>query len=191
QVAIYAHLNGGSATEGIFAGTPGALQVAALQGTAAPAGGTYAHVGYGPVLNSGGQVAFVSQLNVGATGIGVFAGAPGSVQAVARSGTAAPAGGNYSYFPAGPALNAAGQVAFLANMIGGTTTGGLFVGAPGAVQAAALLGSAAPAGGAYSSFGGFSLNASEKVAFYANLSGGSATSGIFVGTPGTVQAAAL
>src|SRR5438105_10133401 len=76
------------------------------------------------------------------------AAAQSSPTLVALSGTAAPAGGNYSSFSAfGPVLNESGQVAFKGFLTGGSSTRGLFVGAPGAIQTIALQGTAAPAGG--------------------------------------------
>src|SRR5688500_9698183 len=88
-----------------------------------------------------------------AFGMGPAAAAHGALitTLVARSGTAAPAGGNYSGFFGPPVLNGAGQVAFTAGLTGGSATAGLFAGAPGALQAAALRGPA-PAGGNYNGF---------------------------------------
>ena len=129
------NLTGGSSTQGIFVGVPGSLQTVALQGGPAPGGGTYGNLG-GYVLNGSGQVAFNSDL-------GIFVGAPGSVRAVAITGTAAPAGGNFAgpvgYYAA-PALNANGQVAFLTDLTGGSSTEGLFAGSPGALEAVLLVG---------------------------------------------------
>ncbi|HEX4588890.1 MAG TPA: choice-of-anchor tandem repeat NxxGxxAF-containing protein, partial [Gemmataceae bacterium] len=167
QVAFHANLTGGSSTGGIFAGHPGALQAAALAGSPAPAGGNFGQFDRSPVLNASGQLAFWAGLSGGSSTEGIFAGVPGSVQAVALQGTAAPAGGTFSTFDGGPYLNA-GQVAFYASLTGGLSTGGIFAGPPGSVQAAALLGSAAPAGGSYSVIGRQpALNASGQLAFWA------------------------
>src|SRR4051812_6057512 len=66
-----------------------------LSGSAAPGGGTYSGFGVTPVLNASGQVAFFADLTGGLSTRGVFAGTPGSFQAVARNRAAAPAGGYY------------------------------------------------------------------------------------------------
>lgn len=190
HVAFTASLTGGASTMGVFAGAPGFMQSAALQGAAAPSGGNYANLG-DPVLNGAGQVAFTANLTGGSSTAGVFAGAPGSMQAVALQGTAAPAGGNYSSFSGSHVLNGAGQVAFFANLTGGSSTTGVFEGAPGSIQAVALKGAAAPAGGNYLGFGVPVLNGTEQVAFGASTTGGSSTAGVFVGAPGFMQAAAL
>ena len=87
--------------------------------------------------------------------------APLSVSAqvvVALSGNPAPAGGNYynsnpdapnTTFTNVPVLNQSGQVAFTAYLAGGSSTEGLFAGAPGSLQPVALQGTAAPGGGIY------------------------------------------
>jgi hypothetical protein len=194
QVTFLGLLTGGTSSQGIFVGAPGSVQAAALVGAAAPAGGTYTSFGGGfPSLNSAGQVAFSASLTGGSSNTGIFKGTPGSLQAVALQGSAAPAGGNYGDVSQSPGLNAAGQVAFTCDLTGGSSTDGVFVGVPGSVQTVALAGTAAPAGGNYSDFGGFGafVNHSGQVAFYAHLTGGSSTSGIFVGAPGAVQATAL
>ncbi len=110
---------------------------------------------------------------------------------VALTGTAAPAGGNYTGFTSDPVLNASGQVGYIASLTSGTATSGVFVGAAGAVQSVALQGGSAPGGGTYTSFTPLpSLNATGQVAFTASLSGSSR--GIFTGTstPGSVVAVA-
>ena len=91
-------------------------------------------------------------------------------------------------------LNGAGQVAFSANLTGGTSTGGVFVGAPGSIQAAALQGTAAPVTGGlpgnFSLFGTPVLNRVGQVAFTTNLIGAGIDSNIdtilFAGLPGSL-----
>jgi hypothetical protein len=189
QVAFYADLTGGSS--GIFAGSQGSMQAVARQGSPAPGGGTY--FGFfnssSLVVNASGQVAFDAWVNTSTTQ-GIFMGTPGSVQAVAISGNAAPAGGNYDQLFR-PAINATGQVAFFSTLTGGSSNGGIFVGVPGALQTAALRGAASPAGGIYFSLGEPVINHFGKVSFWANMTGGSSTSGIFVGAPGAINAVVL
>jgi hypothetical protein len=195
QVAFLPYLTGSAASEGIFVGVPGSLQTAALKLSAAPAGGNYLFIG-NPVLNGAGQVAFEADLSGGTSNSGIFVGAPGSIQAVALQGTATPAGGNYNSFEVLPtypipALNDAGQVAFLASLTGDTSSEGLFVGSPGSLHVAAQTGTAAPVGGSYNSFNYPVLNGYGQLAFTANLTSGTSSEGLFVGSPGSIQAAAL
>jgi hypothetical protein len=166
---------------GIFAGTPGSpLTTAALQGTAAPAGGNYTSAFGIPVLNATGQVAIGAGTSV--SGAGIFAGTPGSpLTTAALVGTAAPAGGNYTGF-GGLEFNASGKVACIAST--SASGQGIFAGTPGSpLILAALQGTAAPAGGNYTTFTNPVLNASGLVAFQATTS--VAGSGIFTGTPGS------
>ena len=188
-------LTGGTAAGGIFTGTSAAtLQTVALVGGAAPGGlGTYATTVTVPTLNGAGQVAFVSIVS-GKQGI--FAGAPGSVQTVMYQGTAAPGAGGALYGTPTTAYsyNNAGQVGFISTLTGGTSTNGVFAGAPGSVQAVALQGTTAPGtgGATYGGLSSVTINGAGQVAFTANtLTGGTATAGLFLGAPGSVQPIAL
>ena len=191
QVAFAANLTGGASDRGIFAGPTGSVQAVALRGAAAPAGGNYfTFTGTNPVvLNGSGQVAFATNLSGGTSSFGLFAGPAGALQTVALSNTPAPAGGNYTGFGT-PAMNASGQVAFLGSVTQSSGQG-IFVGPAGSLQTVALSNTAAPAGGNYTTFRDPVLNGSGQVAFVADLSGGSSTSGLFAGSAGSVQAVAL
>jgi hypothetical protein len=192
QVAFIANLTGGSSASGLFAGTSNSMQAAALQGTAAPAGGNYESFN-NIVLNDSRQVAYHATLTGGSSTTGIFVGAPGSVQAAALQGTSAPAGGNYSSIAANvtPALNASGQVGFVASLTGGSSSSGLFAGAAGSVLAVALQGTSAPSGGNYTGMLFPALNDSGKMVIAANLSGATFPTGLFAGTPGSVQTIAV
>jgi hypothetical protein len=196
QLAFQSSLTGGTAASGIFTGTSSAtLQTVALVGGAAPTppGGTYATVVTVPTLNNAGQVAFVSIVS-GEQGI--FAGAPGSVQTVMFQGTTAPGTGGalYGTPTTSYSYNNAGQVGFITTLTGGTSTNGVFAGAPGSVQPVALQGTTAPGtgGGTYGGLSSVTINGKGQAAFTAaSLSGGTATSGLFFGAPGSVQPVAL
>jgi hypothetical protein len=189
QVAFATALFGGTSSGGVFAGVPGSLATVALQGAASPAGGTYDNFGE-PALNDSGTVAFRGNLTGGSSAQGIFQGTPGSVSTVARVGDAAPAGVNFAGLR-DPKINNAAQVAFNSDLTGGSSTGGIFAGAAGSLQTAALRGAAAPAGGNYDFFHAPVINAAGAVAFKAELTGGSSTTGIFAGLPGSVRAVAV
>ena len=133
-----ASLAGGSSGTGLFSqsfqlGTP-AVAVA-RPGDPAPGGGTFAGF-HSPVLNNAGQLAFHGDTSVtGVPAQGVFTGLPGGLQAVAQSGTPAPAGGTFDRFNS-PVLNSSGQVAFTAFLrtgVDGVTSDndfGLYAGSP-------------------------------------------------------------
>lgn len=190
QLVFSAGTTGIAATSGLFFGTPGSLQTVALQGTAAPSGGNYSSF-VRPVINDAGQIAFSALLTGGSASTGVFAGVPGSLQTVALQGSAAPAGGNYVSFLAPALLNSAGQIAFRANLTGGSATSGIFVGTAGSLQATVLQGSPAPGGGTFSLFNfAPQLNGLGQVAFLATLTGAGVNTtndiGLYAGSPGSL-----
>ena len=83
QVAFYASLTGGSSSQGIFVGTPGAVQALVLQNTAAPGGGTFSTIDSNHLaLNGSGQVAFIGTTTVR----GLYAGSPGALVRVLAEG---------------------------------------------------------------------------------------------------------
>jgi hypothetical protein len=86
QVAFRANLTSSTSNEGLFIGTAGSVQTVALVGTLAPAGGRFDGFFDSPVLNGSGQVAFRSALTGGTSTQGLFAGTPGSLQAIVLQG---------------------------------------------------------------------------------------------------------
>jgi hypothetical protein len=194
EVAFAAGLTGGSASSGLFAGTPGALQAVSLTGGPAPGGGTYGGFNSAThflTLNDAGQLGFADGASGTSASSGSYLASAGGVQVVAKIGSPSPASGNYNSIGL-PLVNVAGQVAISAGVGPAVNRiGALFVGTPGSVQTVALTGTAAPAGGNYNgaSIGG--LDAAGNLAFSASLTGGSATSGLFYGSPGSVQTVAL
>lgn len=94
------------------------------------------------------------------------------MQAVGLQGASVPVGGIYSTFQFDPVLNGNGLVAFRADPTSGSSSWGIIVGTPGAVQAAALQGTAAPGGGDFGTFPiSPQLNGVDQVAFVATLTG--------------------
>jgi hypothetical protein len=127
---------------------------------------------------------------------------PVPYSAVVLTGQSVPgvSGATYSWLDQ-PAINAAGQVAFFANLQGAgisvTNNTAIFVGSPGAFGIAAQSGSPVPGLGDGSYFSSFTallsappLNAQGQVAFIANLKGTNVTLAnsncICVGSPGAV-----
>ena len=194
QVAYFAFLTGtgvtGANDSAIFAGGFAAPRLVAREGSAAPGAG--AGVNYSgfstPALSDAGQVAYFAGLTgTGVTGANdetIYAGDFATPQLVAREGSAAPgaaAGVNYSFLNP-PALNDAGQVAYLTFLTGAGTTANdsaIFAGGFAAPRLVAREGSAAPgtpAGVNYSSFDTPALNDAGQVAYRAVLTGTGVTS---------------
>lgn len=189
QVAFQATASGTSGNS-LFAGLPNSLQAVVRTGLATPIGGTYNGVGF-PALNGVGQVAFTATITGGPTTSAIFAGQPSSLQAVARSGTATPAGGNFGLSSGTPVLNSNGQVAFTSSITGGTSTFGIFTGIPGNIQTVVLEGTPTPSGGNFSSLSTPMLNSVGQVAFTSTLSGTGVVAdvndnGLFAWSQGTI-----
>lgn len=191
----------------IWSGLANALSLVAREGDPAPgtdAGVVFAEGNMIPVINGGGKIAFTTTLS--GTGVtasnnaGVWSGTAGSLQLVARSGSAAPAtpaGVNFGTFFENPVINGAGQVGIYGSLSGtgvtATNDTGLWIGTVGSVQLIAREGDAAPetpAGVNLSSLRGPGINDAGQVAFGADLVGAVTTltnSGIWAGTPGSIQ----
>ena len=184
--------SGQDPVQGLFFGTPGALQKVAFTGNPAPGGvGNYA-VGFSsPILSASGTIAYSVGLTGGPGPTGLFVGTPGSIQPIAINGQPAPGGGNYAGFFRTGGLTAAGQLLFT-SITSGNTPSSLFFGTPGSVQAIARVGNPTPAGGTYDFVTpGGDINSAGKLTFHAGLNGVAASSGIFAGNVGSLQTVVL
>jgi hypothetical protein len=175
-----------------------ALTKIVLSGESEPvSGGTFDPNFFFVSLNESGHVAFPAQLTVGESfSFGVFAHRDGGLEAVALRGEPAPECGNgtYGYVGGTSQINDAGDVSFMASIIGGEldteepTDLGLFLDSEGVHSPVVLANETAPAppGGSYtpstSDLDRHGLANSGAVAFLSGISSGSATSGIFAGT---------
>jgi hypothetical protein len=199
---------------GLWSGAPGSVALLAREGDPAPgtgAGVTYLDNNFSgtPAINAAGQCVFHAALtgpgvvtNTNQTGL--WLGAPGSVALLMRGGDHAPgtpAGVNFLFPDGSPAINAAGQGSFSANLTGiGVTSDndwGIWVGAPGNLTLLVRTGDPAPgmpAGNNFLDFADVSnvgirpaLNASGQCAFAGHVTGlGLDNSGLWVGAPGSV-----
>src|SRR5207302_11061100 len=90
--------------------------------------------------------AFYATVLRGAAREGIYLADAGEVRKVAAFGDSVPGGGTLAEFGAHPlpALNAAGHVAFVAQIAGGRATEGVFLAGEGGLQAIALSGDDAP-----------------------------------------------
>ncbi|MEM1212018.1 MAG: choice-of-anchor tandem repeat NxxGxxAF-containing protein, partial [Planctomycetota bacterium] len=193
---------GGSSDDtGLFRsdGTSGALTQLAREGQAAPDNNGSLSSYSAPALNDAGQAAFFGILTGTAGGssddLGIFRsdGSSGGLTQLAREGQAAPDNnGSFSGF-GNPALNDAGQAAFVSTLTGtaggSSDNGGIFRsdGSSGGLTQLAREGQAAPDNNG--SFSGFNssvaLNDAGQAAFTGFLTGtaggGSDNSGLFRG----------
>ena len=215
QSAFIAQVTGSGVTtandRGIWSGIPGGVGLVAREGNPAPGAGAGVNYNFSftsqVTLNGAGQSAFFGLL----TGSGVTsanddgiwvgtAGGPGSVALLARSGSQASglaAGVNYSSFGV-PAINAAGQSAFVGSVSGPGITPGLndsciWSGGVDSLVLVARGNEPAPGTGAgvnFMTLSNITFNASSQSAFFAYLTGAGVAndndSGIWAGAPGTV-----
>jgi len=166
----------GVRSDGIWAGVPDDLRLAARTGTRAP--GTSSdfvmlHTTGGVEFDDRGAVAFRASLFSAQRNEGIWMGRPGDLQLVALKDTPAPgAGGENFSFLGMPVVNDAGVVAFHANL--GTNGRGIWAGPRDALRLVARTGTAAAGaadGVTYSIMGAPFLNDAGAVAFVADLQG--------------------
>jgi uncharacterized protein YbaA (DUF1428 family) len=127
-------------------------------------------------------------------------GAPAPIlQLVVAAGQPAPAAGNFDRFDLGGQAiaapsNRAGDVAFFALLIRGAGQEGLFLARGGRVARIAAVGDRVPGGERIADFTerpAVALDAAGEAAFAAALTGGKATSGLFLARDGRFEAVAL
>lgn len=185
-------------TSGIFTHKPGTgTRKIVTAGDPAPGGGTLTDAFLAethPRINSSGQVVFFSDLDTG--DFGIFIGsATGGVQKIVRTGDPSPIGPGtiVDAFPFDVESNDSGQVAFGATIEtpGPVFTNVLFVGSgTSAPMKVVAVGDPGPGGSSVSQIGTFfRINSLGEVGYLAELSGGSAPSGVFIGGAGGPQSA--
>ena len=184
QVAFFATLLRGRASEGFFLATGPRIEKVAAEGDAAPGGGTFSGFGRHPIpaLNESGEVAFAAAVSGGRTVEGIFLASRRGIRDIAVSGAPAPgvASGTLASLDA-PALNDRGAVAFLATVRRGReSVETIYRFSGGRLEKVVAQGDGAPAGGVFAGFGVPALNNSGAVAFAAVVEGRAAPGGVFV-----------
>ena len=191
QVAFFATLLRGRASEGFFRATGTRIDAIAAEGDAAPGGGAFSGFGRHPIptLNEAGDVAFAAAVSGGKTVEGIFATAGRRLRAVAVAGSAAPgiASGTFASLDA-PALNDRGDVAFLATVRRGReSVEAIYLASGATLSKVVAQGDPAPAGGAFAGFAVPALNNSGTVVFAAVVEGRAVPGGVFVAKGGRIR----
>lgn len=131
QTAFRVLLTFGSSTEGVYRSSDGTLTPIAIQGQSATGTGAGTFASFSsPVLNASGQTAFVANITGGSTNQGIYRSSnTTTLTAVALQGQNATgsSGGTFSSF-SNTILNDRGHTAFKANISGGSSSEGLYVG---------------------------------------------------------------
>jgi hypothetical protein len=191
EVAFFARLSRGTADEGIFLRRGDRILTVAREGDRMPGIGRLS--GFGkhptPALSDGGLVAFAAAVSGGKAVEGIFTWFNGRLRPVALTGNPAP--GMASSVLAGldsPAVNARGDVVFLATIRRGReTVDAIMASAGGTLRKIAAQGDPAPAGGTFAAFGPPVINARGAVAFAAVVEGKAVPGGLFVASGERIQ----
>jgi hypothetical protein len=191
DVAFFATVSRGGSDEGIFLQRAGRLVPVARDGD--PVAGVGRLSGFGkhptPALNDAGTVVFAAAVTGGRAVEGIFTWSAGRLRAIATTGMPMP--GMPSAVLAGvdaPAVNARGDVVFLATVRRGReATEAVVASRGGVLHKVVAQGDLAPAGGTFAGFGPPAVNASGAVAFAAVVEGKAVPGGIFVAGPDRLQ----
>jgi hypothetical protein len=191
EVAFFARLSRSASDEGIFLQRGGRIMTVAREGDRVPGVGRLS--GFGkhptPALSDTGMVVFAAAVAGGRAVEGIFSWSAGRLRAVATTGSPAP--GMPSSVLAGldsPAVNARGDVAFLATVRRGRESSEAILATTGGVlRKVVAQGDPAPAGGAFAAFGPPAINASGRVAFAAVVEGKVVPGGVFVANGDRIQ----
>jgi hypothetical protein len=191
QVAFFATVVRGRASEGFFLASGARLSKLVVDGDLAPGGGRFSGFGRHPVpaLNDGGELAFSAAV-AGAKAVeGIFVASPRGLKAVALAGGPAPdiQSGTFASVDT-PTINDRGDVAFLATVRRGRESlEAIYLYSGGRTRKVVAQGDPAPAGGAFAGFGPPSLNGKGLVVFGGVVEGRSVPGGLFLSKDGTIR----
>jgi hypothetical protein len=149
-------------------------------GDATPIGGTVTSLNAGRAVNDDGAFAYVAGVGGAAAVEAVFRTDGIRTTTIARDDIAPPTGGRFTSI-LGLDLNGPGQVAFLADMTGGSADHGIFRGDGGYLTPVFITRQAAPAGGEFEDFGDPKINSRGQVMAICSLTNSPSPKGVFVG----------
>jgi hypothetical protein len=165
--------------DAVYVNAKGKLAKIVAAGDAAPDGGVFSAIA-APVLNNRGVVAFAALVEQGQRPAGIFVATDGALRRAVGAGDAAPDGGIYARLSENIGIDDAGHIAFTAFLGQTATRAGIFLAGEHDVKRAAALGTAAPGGGRFASFGDTpSLAPDGKLAFIAAIDGANGSTGAF------------
>jgi hypothetical protein len=168
------------------------LDARAWHGQLVPGGGTLSPIAFANPATMGGdgRIAFMANVDGSARNQGIFVadaaglhpvamgcGGGGGSGAHGSCGDPSPIGGSFAGFFGGtffaPSINASGDVLFFADILGGSSSRGLFLwrAATGAIAKVAVIGDASPLGGTFTQVGPGSLGDGGEAVFIAKGAG--------------------
>jgi hypothetical protein len=170
---------GRETTDAIYLSVSGRLTKLVATGDPVPGGGLVSALA-APALNNRGAVAFAALVEQGQRPAGIFIVSHGEMRRVVGAGDTMPDGGMFTRLSERIGLDDSGHVAFGAFLRDGTTRAGIFIADTNSVRRIAGLGTAAPGGGTFASFGDAPAMAADgRVAFIASVDGGTGAVGAF------------
>jgi hypothetical protein len=158
-------------------------------GDQAPGGGTLTPTTTFAV-NDHGTAAYIAGVSGAAATQGIFRSDRTQTVAIARDDNDTPTGGRFTSLRA-PIINDRGQVAFEAEMTGGSADFGVFRGEGGDLTPVFVANQIAPGGATFEDFGEQEINRHGQVATFASLTNGASQNGLFVGDGTDAVAIAL
>jgi len=191
DVVFFSTLGRGGADEGLFVSSRGRIRAVAREGDRVPGVGRLSGFGKHPApgFSDDGTIVFAAAMTGGRAVEGIFAAQNGRIRPVALSGAAAPgiASGTLAGLDA-PAINARGDIAFLANVRRGReSVEALLLSSRGQLQKVVAQGDPAPAGGSFAGFGPPAINRDGAVAFGAAVEGKAVPGGLFLWRGGQLR----
>ena len=183
DVAFFATLGRGNSGEGLFLWSRGRAVVIAREGDRVAQVGTLSGFGRHPVpaLGDDGTVAFAAAISGGRAVEGLFVSRHGAIRPVSLAGSQAP--GNLGVLASldAPAINARGDIVFLASVRRGREAfEAVLIASGGRLRKVVAQGDPAPSGGSFAAFGPPTIARDGTVAFGAAIEGRSVPGGIFV-----------
>jgi hypothetical protein len=175
-------------SESIFASNRRQTIPLVQNGDPAPGGGTLIPLVH--AVNNGAAIAFLAFMNGSTATQGIFRTNGAVTVTIARDDIGAPTGGNFISLR-DPVINDFGQVAFEAEMTGGTGDFGIFRGDGGDLVPVFVANQVAPGGGTFTDFGNPVINVRGQVAAVASLTNSTSPIGLFVGDGTNAVAIAL
>jgi hypothetical protein len=193
DVVFFSTLGRSDAEEGLFVWSRGRIVAVARAGARVPGAGILSGFGKhpAPAIADDGTVVFAAAVTGGSAAEGIFSARAGRIRPIALSGAAAPgvASGTLTALDA-PAVNARGDVAFLATVRRGReTVEALLLSTRGRLQKIVAQGDPAPAGGTFGGFGPPAINRQGVLAFAGAVEGKAVPGGVFVWDAGRLRMA--
>jgi hypothetical protein len=183
DVVFFATLGRGNSTEGLFRWSRGRAVAVAREGDRVGSVGTLSGFGRHPVpaLGDDGTVVFAAAIAGGRAVEGLFVARNGTVRPVALAGAQAPGNAGVLATLDAPAINARGDIVFLAGLRRGRETlEAVFIASGGRLRKVVAQGDPAPSGGSFAAFGPPIIDRDGAVAFGAAIEGRSVPGGIFI-----------